>query len=312
MNIWQELPKPFFVLAPMDDVTDTVFRRVVAECAPPDLYFTEFVSVDGLQSNGRTALMDKVQFTDQETPLIAQVWGMKPDNYAKTAKELYKMGFAGIDINMGCPVPKVIKLGACSALMKNRELVTEIIEATKTARLPVSVKTRTGFNEIDMSWIEFLLGHDLAALTIHTRTVKELSKVPANWEVFEEIVKLRDKIAPNTVLIGNGDVNSHQDGEQLAKRYGIEGIMIGRGVFHDPYVFSTSSPWAETQKAERLKLFARHLELFIETWGASHNPAALKKFAKIYVNGFAGASELRVALMEQRSAEDMLALVSNS
>ncbi len=309
MNIWQELKKPFFVLAPMDDVTDTVFRQVVAECARPDLFFTEFVSVDGLQSKGREALLNKLKFTDQETPLIAQIWGMNPDNYAKTSKQLYKMGFAGVDINMGCPVPKVIKLGACSALMKDRPLVTEIIQATKQGRLPVSVKTRLGFNEIDLSWIEFLLEHQLAALTIHVRTVKELSKAPAKWELLPEIIKLRDKISPETLIIGNGDVLSHKQGLELAAETGVGGIMIGRGVFQDPYVFTPKSPWPKQDKSARLKLFARHLDLFIDTWNGNQNPAALKKFAKIYINGFAGASDLRSRLMDCKTAQDMKTLV---
>ncbi len=310
-NIFTKLPQPFFVLAPMDDVTDTVFRQVVAKCAPPDLYFTEFVSVDGLQSPGRTSLMDKLKFTDAERPLIAQIWGLKPENYEQTARDLVAMGFAGIDINLGCPVPKVVKMGACSALINNRELATELIAATKrgAGELPVSIKTRIGIKELDLSWIEFLLKQDLAALTVHTRTVKAMSKVPADWAVFEEIVKLRDQLAPKTVLIGNGDVLSRQQGLELAQRYGLEGIMIGRGVFHDPFVFAADSPWADMDRRARLDLFADHIKLFMSTWGETHNPASLKKFAKIYVNGFAGASELRVKLMAARSAAELLALV---
>jgi tRNA-dihydrouridine synthase len=148
------------VLAPMDDVTDTVFRQIVADCAKPDLFFTEFVNVDGLQSPGREKLLHKVKFSDREKPIIAQLWGLKPENFYKTTKELIDMGFDGVDLNMGCPVKTVIKNGACAALINNRELAGEIIQATREAAgqdFPVSVKTRVGFTTVDMGWIEFLL-----------------------------------------------------------------------------------------------------------------------------------------------------------
>jgi tRNA-dihydrouridine synthase len=173
MNVLQQLPKPFLVLAPMDDVTDTVFRQIVAGCAPPDLYFTEFVNVDGLQSPGRPKLMKKLRFSAAEQPLIAQIWGKEPENFRKTAAELVDMGFAGVDLNMGCPEKTVVKNGCCSALINNPELAAEIIQATKegvAGRVPVSVKTRIGFNTIDLTWIEFLLGQGLDMLTIHGRT----------------------------------------------------------------------------------------------------------------------------------------------
>lgn len=293
----------------MDDVTDSVFRRIVARCAKPDLFFTEFVSVDGLQSPGRKALWKKLEFaSEQERPLIAQLWGLRPENYAKTAHELAAMGFAGIDINMGCPVPLVIKNGACSALINNRPLASDIINATiqGAGNLPVSVKCRLGFNEIDLTWHEFLLEHGIQALTVHGRTTKEMSKVPNHWDEIEKIRKIRDEQAPNVALIGNGDVLSRAQGEQLAKQYGLDGIMIGRGIFQDPYVFSSSSSWSEMPPKEKIKLYAEHIQLFLDFWGNTKNPASLKKFAKVYVNGFTGASEARNQLMQCDTAEQLL------
>lgn len=306
--IWEDLDKPIFCLAPMDDVTDTVFRRVIASTAKPDVYFTEFASVDGLMSRGREAVEQKLRSTDEETPLIAQIWGLVPDNYFQAAEELKERGYAGIDINMGCPVPKIIKNGACSALMNNRELASEIINSTQKAlgnKLPLSVKTRIGFNEIDLSWIEFLLKHNLAALIVHGRTVKEMSKVPMHWEVFEEIVSLRDKLAPDTKIVANGDILSRKQGHEMAKEHKVDGVMIGRGVFQDPFVFSDSSPWQAMSTKDKLGLYDRHISMFIEEWGNSKNPAGLKKFAKVYVSGFDGASELRTKLMECNSAEEL-------
>src|SRR5882672_11300852 len=209
MNLLADLPKPFFVLAPMDDVTDTVFRRIVAGCARPDLFFTEFVNVDGLQSEGRGRLIKRIEFTPAEQPLIAQIWGKDPENYRKTAAELVEMGFAGIDINMGCPIKAVVNNGCCSALINNREMALEIIKATQegaAGRVPVSVKTRLGWNQIDYSWHELLLRQNLAMLSVHGRTRSEMSAVPNNWEAIGEIRKLRDKIAPQTLIIGNGDI----------------------------------------------------------------------------------------------------------
>lgn len=324
MNGYPNLPKPFFVLAPMDDVTDTVFRQIVANTAPPDLYFTEFVNVDGLQSPGRPNLMRKLQFTDTETPIIAQVWGKNPENYYKTTKELYKMGFAGVDINMGCPVRNVVQNGACSALIDNRGLAKDIIEATREGAeeasreagredvFPISVKTRLGTKQIDLSWPEFLLNLKLNMLTIHGRTVKEMSKVPAHWDEIGRIREMRDSLSPTTLLVGNGDVESRKQGEELAQKYGLDGIMVGRGIFHDPYVFADQSPWEIMSSEERKALYAKHVKLFVETWGepGQRRLATLNKFCKIYIQNFDGAKELREKLMNAQTAEELLNLLA--
>jgi tRNA-dihydrouridine synthase len=314
--IYHDLPKPFFVLAPMDDVTDTVFRRVVAECARPDLFFTEFVNVDGLQSPGRPNLLKKIAFTPSEQPLVAQVWGKDPENYYKTAQELAEMGFAGIDINMGCPAKTEIKNGCCAALINNRPLALEIIKATQdgaAGRIPVSVKTRLGFNEVDLSWHELLLQQKLDMLTLHGRTRKEMSAVPAHWDLIGEVRKLRDQIAPETLFVGNGDVRDRQHAEELAREYGLDGVMIGRGVFKDPFAFAKASPWPEYSKQQRVDLYARHVRLFAETWqDGQRNIATLNKFCKIYINGFDGAKELREHLMAAGSADELLAILAGA
>jgi tRNA-dihydrouridine synthase len=308
-----DLPKPFFVLAPMDDVTDTVFRRIVADCAAPDLYFTEFVNVDGLQSPGRSKLLKKLQFTAKEQPLIAQIWGKEPENFRKTAAELVEMGFVGVDLNMGCPEKTVVKNGACSALITNRELAAEIIKATQegvAGRVPVSVKTRLGFNQVDLSWIEFLLGFNLDMLSVHGRTRKEMSEVPAHWDLIGKARELRDKLAPHTIIVGNGDVQSRAEGLELAKQYGLDGIMIGRGVFHDPFVFAADSPWASYTKQQRMELYAKHIKLFAGTW--QHNErqvVTLNRFCKVYINGFDGAKELREKLMAAKSTQELLTIL---
>jgi tRNA-dihydrouridine synthase len=304
-----KLPKPFLVLAPMDDVTDTVFRQVIAGTAAPDLYFTEFVNVDGLQSPGREKLLPKLQFTAQEKPIIAQLWGKHPENYYKTTLELKEMGFTGVDINMGCPVKAVVNNGCCSALINNREAAGEIIRAVQKAAgedFPVSVKTRIGFGTIDLTWIEYLLSLKLNMLTIHGRTTKEMSKVPAHWDVIGQCRELRDSLSPSTLLVGNGDVKDYQHAQELARQYDLDGIMIGRGVFEDPYVFAKESPWADHTKEQKAALFLKHINLYAETWHNNERRlSTLNKFCKIYINGFDGAKELRERLMACETIDEL-------
>jgi len=309
------MSRPIFILAPMDDVTDTVFRQVIASIAAPDEFFTEFVNVDGLQSPGRKEVSKKLRFTDNEKPLVAQLWGKIPENYKKTANELIEMGFSGIDINMGCPVKTVTKNGCCSALISNRDLAKEIIEATKlgaNGKLPVSVKTRLGQNEIDYSWIRFILEQDLDRLTIHARTVKDMSKVPARWEAMTEVVRLRNEISPRTQIILNGDVESVEQGNELAEKYGVDGIMIGRGIFHDPFLFSGTDKWTNFTKADKIELFKKHINLFDETWGTTRRVHVLNKFCKVYIEGFDGAKDLREKLMAADDVGELLNILDNS
>lgn len=314
-------------MAPLDDVSDTVFRRVIAECAPPDLYFTEFVNVDGLQSPGRPKLLKKLLFTPAEQPLIAQIWGKEPENFYKTADQLADgtfarelglppgVNFTGVDLNMGCPEKTIVKNGTCSALINDRELAGRIIEATRqglAGRLPLSVKTRTGFNEPDMTWPEFLLEQKLNMLTIHGRTRKEMSKVPANWQFIGEVRRLRDKTAPGTLIVGNGDVRNRQHGLELAEKYRLDGVMIGRGLFEDPFAFAERSPWPDMPAEKRIALYKQHVELFAKTWRSRERPiVTLNKFCKIYINNFPGAKELREKLMHAADAAELIRLLAS-
>ena len=304
---------PTFSLAPMNDVTDTVFRQIVTSCAAPDLFFTEFVSVDALASEGKDAMENKLTFSEHDKNLIVQVWGLNPENYESQAKELSKRGYVGIDINMGCPVDKIIKKGACSALMNSRHLAKDIIVATQNGAqdIPVSVKTRIGFNEIDLSWVEFLLQQNLSALTVHGRTVQEQSNVENHWEVYDEMIQMRNAISPDTKLIANGDVKSREHGIELAEQYKLDGLMIGRAIFDDPYVFANQSIWSETTPEEKLKLYLKHIELFDKTWKNAKNPDILKKFAKIYLVGFKGAHRIREMVMSERSIEGVQKIIKD-
>jgi len=335
MSFLEGLPRPIFILAPMDDVTDTVFRQIIADLAPPDLYFTEFVNVDGLQSQGREKLLKKLRFTDKERPIVAQLWGTNPENFYKTVKEVKQMGFDGVDLNMGCPVKNVVKAGACAALINNRELAAEIIDASREAsrstdstsslqassgqagkQFPVTVKTRVGFTTTDMSWIEFLLTKKLDLLSIHGRTAKQLSKVPPNWDLIGRAREMRDLLCPATLVVGNGDVMSRQQGLELAKKYKLDGIMVGRGVFEDPFLFAnpldSGSPWSSYTWEQKIDLYRKHIELFANTWkNGERRIETLNKFCKVYISGFAGAKELREQLMHQPSTGVLLETLDN-
>lgn len=297
---WQDLPKPLFVLAPMEGGTDTVFRQIVISCGRPDVVFTEFTNVEGLISKGKEEVGKRLLFTQNEHPIIAQIWGITPSAFYEAAKQVSKMGFDGIDINMGCPEKTVVKHGACSALIENPSLAKEIIQEVKRGvpNLPVSVKTRIGFKTIQTDkWISFLLKQNLDALTVHFRTQKEMSNVPAHWEEATKIVNLKNKISKRTILIGNGDVETKEEGLALAKKYGLDGIMIGRGVFHNPYVFDSHINYEAQTKEQRIKLLIKHLTLFEKTWKMPHKYAPLKRFFKIYISSFDGAADLREKLM---------------
>ncbi|MBI2029725.1 tRNA-dihydrouridine synthase [Candidatus Gottesmanbacteria bacterium] len=304
-NFWQKLEKPILALAPMEEVTDTVFRQIVASCCPPDVFFTEFTNVEGLLSKGKNVVSQRLQFTSKERPIIAQIWGLNPESYYKAARYIKDLGFDGIDINMGCPEKKVVKTGSCSALMNNRDLAVKIIKATREGAggLPMSVKTRIGFAKIETdNWISFLLQQELDGLIIHGRTVKEASDVPAQWDEIGKAVILRNKISPATIIIGNGDVLTYNQARQYWQKYKVDGVMIGRGVFKNPWVFDKNK--TSVTPLELIDLFIKHITLFENTWGDSKNFSIMKKFYKMYINGFEGAGELRNKLNQFNNPAD--------
>lgn len=314
-NIWKSLKKPIFILAPMEDVTDTVFRQLITSQGKPDLFFTEFTNCEALLSEGRRRVDHRLLFGPEEKPIIAQIWGTKPEQFKSVAKMIVEVGFDGIDINMGCPERAILKQGACSALIRNHSLAKEIIQATKegiNGKLPLSVKTRIGFNEIQTEeWIGFLLEQYIDALIVHGRTVKEMSAVPAHWDEIGKAARLRDSMRKSTLIIGNGDVISLQDAKEKAEKYQLDGVMIGRGIFHNPWLFDPSVDPVSKTIQDRLNLLVRHVELFNITWGTRKNYQILKKYFKIYIQGFPGASAMRQEFMETRDAKEALEVVKN-
>ncbi|MFT4316491.1 tRNA dihydrouridine synthase [Staphylococcus aureus] len=310
-NFWSELPRPFFILAPMEDVTDIVFRHVVSEAARPDVFFTEFTNTESFcHPEGIHSVRGRLTFSEDEQPMVAHIWGDKPEQFRETSIQLAKMGFKGIDLNMGCPVANVAKKGKGSGLILRPNVAAEIIQATKAGGLPVSVKTRLGYYEIDewKDWLKHVFEQDIANLSIHLRTRKEMSKVDAHWELIEAIKNLRDEIAPNTLLTINGDIPDRKTGLELAEKYGIDGVMIGRGIFHNPFAFE-KEPREHTSK-ELLDLLRLHLSLFNKyEKDEIRQFKSLRRFFKIYVRGIRGASELRHQLMNTQSIAEARALL---
>ncbi|HCZ1818404.1 TPA: tRNA-dihydrouridine synthase [Staphylococcus aureus] len=310
-NFWSELPRPFFILAPMEDVTDIVFRHVVSEAARPDVFFTEFTNTESFcHPEGIHSVRGRLTFSEDEQPVVAHIWGDKPEQFRETSIQLAKMGFKGIDLNMGCPVANVAKKGKGSGLILRPDVAAEIIQATKAGGLPVSVKTRLGYYEIDewKDWLKHVFEQDIANLSIHLRTRKEMSKVDAHWELIEAIKNLRDEIAPNTLLTINGDIPDRKTGLELEEKYGIDGVMIGRGIFHSPFAFE-KEPREHTCK-ELLDLLRLHLSLFNKyEKDEIRQFKSLRRFFKIYVRGIRGASELRHQLMNTQSIAEARALL---
>ncbi|HDI7336614.1 TPA: tRNA-dihydrouridine synthase [Staphylococcus aureus] len=310
-NFWSELPRPFFILAPMEDVTDIVFRHVVSEAARPDVFFTEFTNTESFcHPEGIHSVRGRLTFSEDEQPMVAHIWGDKPEQFRETSIQLAKMGFKGIDLNMGCPVANVAKKGKGSGLILRPDVAAEIIQATKAGGLPVSVKTRLGYYEIDewKDWLKHVFEQDIANLSIHLRTRKEMSKVDAHWELIEAIKNLRDEIAPNTLLTINGDIPDRKTGLELAEKYGIDGVMIGRGIFHNPFAFE-KEPREHTSK-ELLDLLRLHLSLFNKyEKDEIRQFKSLRRFFEIYVRGIRGASELRHQLMNTQSIAEARALL---
>ncbi|MCB0328115.1 MAG: tRNA-dihydrouridine synthase [Bdellovibrionales bacterium] len=297
----------------MEDVTDTVFRRLVASCGAPDVFVSEFTSTDGMFSPGWSNVVHRLKFTEGESPLVAQIWGNKPELYQKAASRIRELGFHGIDINMGCPVEKIIKSGCCSALIDNPSLAAELVLAAKEGAggLPVSVKTRIGFTTRHTEpWIEHLLSLQPDAITVHGRTAKQLSKGTADWGEIAKCVQLRDEARLETVIIGNGDVKSLEEADLRVAESGADGVMIGRGIFDNLFLFQRgAAPLSERSVSEKLGLLLRHIDLFEETWKGEKPYRVLKKYFKIYASSFDGASQLRMQLVETENAEEARALV---
>lgn len=314
LGFWKTLKKPILVMAPMADVTDPAFRRVIAKYGKPDVLWTEFVSADGLilaDEVGKKKLKKDLEFTEGERPIVAQFFSAKPELMKKAAELARELGFDGIDINMGCPDRSIEKQGAGAGLIKNPKLACEIILAAKEGAgdIPVSVKTRIGYNKNELeSWLPELLRAEPALITVHARTRKEMSKVPARWEMVKRAVEIRDEIKSETLIFGNGDALDVNDARTKAEESGADGVMLGRAIFGNPWLFANLPEPVSIE--EKLRVLVEHTKLFEELLGNVKNFAVMKKHYKAYVQGFDGAKELRMRLMETENASEVEAIIA--
>ena len=294
----------------MANVTDSAFRQIIAKYGKPNVMWTEFVSCDGLCSPGKKNLLRDLKFSETERPIVAQFFGSKPENFYKCAKLTQKLGFDGIDINMGCPDKSVERQGAGAALIKNPELAKKIILETKrgAGSLPVSVKTRIGYNKIETAdWLNHIFGTQPAAITVHARTRKEMSKVPARWEEVKIAVKLRNQFDPKKkiLIFGNGDVKNLKEAKERIKETGADGVMIGRGIFGNPWFFDKKIKPEKITLEKRLAVLLEHTRLFEKMYRKTKRFDLMKKHFKAYISGFDGAKEIRIELMKTKNASEV-------
>ncbi len=311
-TFWDTLPKPFFVLAPLANVTDAAFRHMIAKYSKPggpDVMWTEFVSADGLcfaDEAGKQKLLLDLLYSEAERPIVAQFFTSNPETMEKAAALAEELGFDGIDINMGCPDKSIEKQGAGAKMITHPDVAREVIRAAKRGapNLPVSVKTRLGYNKDTLdTWLPVILAEEPAAVTIHARTRKEMSKVPARWERVARAVEIRNEMQSKTLIIGNGDCADMADARERVAMSGADGAMLGRAIFGRPWLFGTSENSHSVET--RLRIAVEHAKLFEELLGGTKNFAIMKKHFKAYCEGFPGAKELRMRLMETQNSKEI-------
>ena len=313
MSIWSKLKRPIICLAPMSGVTDAAMRRVTVQLGKPDVFFTEFVSCAGLCSPKREELMSELQFDEIERPIVAQIFGREPDQFERCAELIAELGFDGVDVNTGCPDKKVQKQGAGAMLMKEPELTKRIIAATKRGAgdIPVSVKTRIGYdtNNLD-EWLKRLAETQPAAISIHWRTKRQAYKGDARWDLAPKAVEIVRTHCDDTRLLGNGDVKSLNQAYSLAKETGVDGVMIGRRIFTNPWVFNPNVNIENVTTYDRLMALDTHLTAFENCFGDKKHFLTMRKYVRSYVNAFKGAKHFRIALHTARSITQMRDMIN--
>ncbi len=309
LGFFGAMKKPFFALAPMDDVTDAAFRRIIAKYGKPDVTWTEFVSADGLcHPVGRKAILPKLMFDESERPIVAQLFSAFPEKMRSAAKLATELGFDGIDINMGCPDKLINKQGAGAACILDFKKAQELIRAAREGardagrEIPVSVKTRLGFDtDILEEWLPALLEVKPAVVTIHARTRKEMSDVPAHWDRVVRAVEIAR--GSGTLVIGNGDVRDIAHARKLVAETGADGIMLGRAIFGNPWLFDEAKGMVSVE--EKLRVMAEHTRLYEGLFSDVKSFDLMKKHFGSYATGFPGAKELRISLMSAKSADEV-------
>lgn len=314
MNFWQSDNKIIAIQAPMEDVTDAAFRKVIAKNGKPDIMMSEFTSADGITSPGFERLKDRLLYDESERPIVLQLFSSQPEKMFKAAEIARSHGFDGIDINMGCPDKNVCGQGSGAALIKTPLLAQDLIKAALdgSGGLPVSVKTRIGFSNISFeTWVPNLLEQPIAGLTVHLRTRKEMSKVPAHWELAEKIAEIKNMIRPETKLIGNGDIKSYEEGINLSKKNNLDGFMVGRGIYGNPWFFNQSLKKEDLGKNTILETLIEHIQEFDKLLGGNRHFVIMRKHFKSYLSGLGVDKNKLLDLLNSNSAEEAISIINS-
>lgn len=323
-GFWEKLAKPIVGLSPMDGVTDAPMRLIAKKYGQPDVIYTEFVSVEGLwriQKREETThkIWNELRFDQSEQPVLAQLFGSDPDSFYEATKIVAKMGFAGVDINMGCPSPGLEKRGGGAGLMRDPGLAHRVIEAVRKgvadvgSEIPVSVKTRIGSSGPDKEWWKAIAGEELPAVAMHGRTFKQLYSGEANWEVLKEAAEvIRESGA---LFLTNGDVEKilGNDRVQLSNervvdlKGSFDGVLIGRKAIGNPWVLRKDG--YEPSLEEKLMVALEHAREFEKNL-PGNKFEMMRKHLAWYVHGFDGASSLRRKLVISNNADEVEEIVS--
>ncbi len=294
------LDKPF-ILAPLAGYTDLAFRLLCREYGA-DLCYSEMVSSHGLVYRQQNTF-DLLQTVAEERPVNMQLFGSEPEIMGEAAAILCEMVATDcIDINMGCPVKKVIKRGAGCALMRNQKLAGEIIrQVVDNSQVPVTVKFRSGWNHHTITAVDFAkMAEDAGAamVTVHARTWTDGFSGEVDWEVIRAVKK-----AVTIPVIGNGDILSHEDGEKMIKKTGCDGVMIGRAALGNPQIFKSGAMMPSRQS--RLTALKRHLELIARFFPVERVLAKTKNHAGKYLKGLHGGSTIRAKIYECKNFTEL-------
>lgn len=324
----------------MDGVTDAAFRYMVDTIGHPSVLFTEFTSVEGIM-HGVVKLLSAFTYHKTRTPTVAQIFGSHPEDFYAATFAVCEMGFDGVDINMGCPDRSVALKGGGAGLILKPKTAQKIVTATKKAvadwikgkkiedtglpeeviryvkeykkrfqinklrqLIPVTVKTRIGYDHaVTEDWISNLLEIEPVAISIHGRTLRQMYTGFADWDEIGKAARLIRKT--QTLVLGNGDVKSVEDGRKKSKEYGLDGVLIGRAAFGNPWLFDEKIP----SRLERISAAIKQCEHFMELTPEGHF-LSLRKHLAWYMKGFEGSHELRARLMAVKTLDDVKQIFS--
>ena len=336
-NFWFQ-DKPLIGLAPMDGVTDFAFRHIVTKYAKPDLLFTEFTSVEGICA-GATKMLRAFIFEEEERPIIAQLFGITPNAFYKSTILAATLGFDGVDINMGCPAKGIATKGSGAGLITTPQLAREIIKACKRAAtdwangtsiedvdlpetiiqyakdnrvitkrrvLPISVKTRIGYNKnIIDEWISNIIEEHPTTITVHGRTLKQMYTGKADWEAIAKAGELCKQAGIK--VLGNGDIQNIKEAYEKITQYNLNGVLIGRATLGNPWIFNGTEPTIK----QRLETTLEHAQYYQKIVGTEHFTPVRKHLAW-YCRGFNNASDIRLKLIQANSAEEVQEIITET